>query len=164
MLRFLRSHCASHGFGPHRKRFLYLIIVRPHLGYASEVWAAQSCISDINIIESVLRRVTRYILNCTFYVNRRPSYTVRKSILKSFAIILLVWMSRHNLLFEMHEGRTARITSPLVLTSPLTQIGFKSSADLSMRPLYSFRTYLFRDSFNSNRIVTFWNHSPVIIR
>ena len=56
------------------------------------------------------------------------------------------------------------MTFPLVLTSPLTRVGFKSSADLSMRPLYSFRTYLFRDSFNSNRIVTFWNHSPVTIR
>ena len=171
MLRFLRSHCASHGFGPDRKRFLYLIIVRPHLGYASEVWAAQSCISDLKIIESVLRRVTRYILNCSFYVNRRPSYTSRNSILKSFAIILLVWMSRHNLLFEMHEGRTARITSPLVLTSTLTQIGFTSSADLSMRPLYSFRTYLFRDSliltvswlFGIIRLLLLDNNHPFLL-
>ena len=72
-------------------------------------------------------------------------------------------MSRLNLLFEMHERRTARITSPLVLTSPLTRVGFKSSADLSIRPLYSSRTYLFKDSI-FNRIVTFWNHSPVTIR
>lgn len=57
----------------------------------------------------------------------------------------------------------ARMTFPLVLTSPLTRVGFKSSADLSMRPLYSFRTYLFRDSI-FNRIATFWNHSPVTIR
>ena len=92
------------------------------------------------IIESVLRRVTRFILNCSSCVNRRPRYTSGHSILKSFAIILLVSMSRLNLLFEMHEGRTAGITSPLALTSPLSQVGFKRSADLSMRPLYSSRT------------------------
>lgn len=39
----------------------------------------------------------------------------------------------------------------------------KTSANLSLRRLYSFGTYLFRDSINSNRIVTLWNHSPVTI-
>lgn len=39
MLRFLRSHWASHGFGPDRKRLLFSTFVRAHLGYASEVWA-----------------------------------------------------------------------------------------------------------------------------
>ena len=43
MLRFLRRHCASHSFGPDRTKLLYLINVRAHLGYASEVWAAQFC-------------------------------------------------------------------------------------------------------------------------
>ena len=90
---------------------------------------------------------------------------IRLGIVSLNLLRLSYWFECHeNLLFEMHEGRTARITSPLVITSPLTQIGFKSSADLSMRLLYSFRTYLFRDSFNSNRIMTFWNHSPITIR
>ena len=58
---------------------------------------AQSCISDLKIIESVLRRVTRYILNCGIYVNRRPSYTSRHSILKSLQ--LSYWFECHDSIF-----------------------------------------------------------------
>ena len=107
MLRFLRSHCASHGFGPDRKRLLYLTFVRAHLAYASEVWAAQSCISDLKIIECVLRRVTRYILNCSFYVIRRPSYTSRHSILKSLR--LSYWFECHDLIFFLKCMKSERL-------------------------------------------------------
>ena len=53
MLGFLRRHCASNSLESDRKRLLYLTFMRSHLGYASEVWAPQSCISDLKVIESV---------------------------------------------------------------------------------------------------------------
>ena len=41
---------------------LYKTLVRPHLEYANVVWGP-IYISDLNIIESVQRRATRYIQN-----------------------------------------------------------------------------------------------------
>ena len=53
---------------------LYLPFVRSQLGYASEVWAPQSCIRDLKLLEGVQRRATHYILGCHQDPNSRPSY------------------------------------------------------------------------------------------
>jgi hypothetical protein len=44
---------------------LYLAIVRPHLGYATQVWSPQS-IDLIRRVERVQRRATKVILNLPF--------------------------------------------------------------------------------------------------
>ena len=50
-LGFLRRHCTQ--LGTDRKRLLYFAFVRSKLGYASEVWAPQSCISaDLRLCEA----------------------------------------------------------------------------------------------------------------
>ena len=67
MLGFLRRNCAN--IGTDSKRILYLSFVRSHLGYASEVWAPQTTITNIRLIESVQRRATRFILNCSFDIS-----------------------------------------------------------------------------------------------
>ena len=47
------------------KRSLYLTLVRPLLGYATQIWAPQS-IKLIQHLERIQRRATKYILNRTF--------------------------------------------------------------------------------------------------
>ena len=48
MLGFLRRNCAD--IGTNSKRSLYLSFVRAHLGYASEVWAAQTSDSILHFL------------------------------------------------------------------------------------------------------------------
>ena len=77
MLGFLRRHFGGAYVGPDRKRLLYLSLVRSQLGYASEVWAPQSCITDLKLLEGVQRRATRFILSCNSDPNLRPNYKSR---------------------------------------------------------------------------------------
>ena len=49
----------------HRKCTMYLALVRPHLGYATQVWCPQS-IKLMKSIERVQRRATKYILMLPF--------------------------------------------------------------------------------------------------
>ena len=44
-------HLGSACLGADRKRLLYLAFVLSQLGYASEVWAPQSCIGDLKLLE-----------------------------------------------------------------------------------------------------------------
>ena len=45
------------------RRTLYLALVRPYLGYATQIWARQS-IELIVKLERIQRRATKFILNC----------------------------------------------------------------------------------------------------
>ena len=59
---------------PAHRRSMYLSLVRSHLSYASEIWAPQSCRTDLKLSESVQRRATRFILNCSNDHHVRPNY------------------------------------------------------------------------------------------
>ena len=48
------------------RRTMYLALVRPHLGYATQVWSPQSIELMKSIIERVQRRATKYILMLPF--------------------------------------------------------------------------------------------------
>ena len=83
------------------KRLLYLAFVRSQLGYASEVWAPQSCIRDLKLLEDVQRRATRYILRCHPDLNSRPSY---KSRLVSLNLLpISYWLECCDLVF-LYKG------------------------------------------------------------
>ena len=41
--------------------FIHTISLRSHLGYCSQVWASQSVIKNIKLIEAVQRRATKFI-------------------------------------------------------------------------------------------------------
>lgn len=56
MFGFLRRHTCNSS----TRRLLYLTIVRPHIGYASEVWARQ-VIGNLDKVEGLQHRATRYI-------------------------------------------------------------------------------------------------------
>ena len=47
------------------RRSIYLTIVKPHLGYATQVWVPQS-IYLISNLEKIQRRATKYILKLPF--------------------------------------------------------------------------------------------------
>ena len=61
MLGFPRRHTFK-SFDSDTRRRHYLTIVRPHVGYASEVWAPP-VIGSLTKVESLQRRATKYILN-----------------------------------------------------------------------------------------------------
>ena len=50
------------------RRTLYLALVRPHLGYATQIWAPQS-IELIVKLERIQRRATKFILKLPYSSN-----------------------------------------------------------------------------------------------
>ena len=139
MLGFLRRHCVY--IGPDRKKLLYLTFVRSHMGYASEIWAPQSCISDIRLLEGVQRRATRFILSCHPNPDLRPGY---KSRLISLGMLpISYWLECRDLCF-MYKAVNGAYNFPLN-----NYVSFNcgrtrsSSSNLNLRPM-RFRTSLFR--------------------
>ena len=66
----------------HKNATLYLSLVHSHLGYASEVWAPQTTVHHLRILEGVQRQATRLILNCSYNVSERHKYKSRLKLLK----------------------------------------------------------------------------------
>ena len=60
MLGFLKRNCTK-DLPPRAVKSLFTALVRSHLGYCSQVWAPQSVIRNIKLIESVQRRATKFI-------------------------------------------------------------------------------------------------------
>ena len=71
MLGFLKRSCAGI-LDSKALKLLYLSLVHSHLSYCSQVWAPQSLVKDILLIENVQRWATRFI--CT---NNELSYRER---------------------------------------------------------------------------------------
>ena len=65
------------------RRLLYLALVRPFLGYATQIWAPQLT-NLIQHVERIQRRATKYILNLPFSSN--IDYTTRLKTLKLLPI------------------------------------------------------------------------------
>ena len=160
-LGFLRRHFGSACLGADRKRLLYLAFVRSQLGYASEVWAPQSCIRDLKLLEGVQRRATRYILGCHRDPNSRPSY---KSRLVSLNLLpISYWLECRDLLF-LYKGVNGLLNFPLSNFIRFSTGRTRSAASsLNLRHFLRFRTSLFRDSYFI-RIVYLWNDLPLSIR
>ena len=107
-LGFLYRHFGFSFIGPNHRKSLYLSLVRSHLSYASEIWAPQSCIRDMKLLESVQRRATRFILNCSKDPNNRPNYKSRchrhrTSLFRDsyFNRIVIIW---NNLPFQIRNS------------------------------------------------------------
>ena len=73
-LGFLNRQFSFSFIGPSHRKSLYLTLVRSDLSYASEIWATQSCIRDMKLLESLQRGATRFILNCSKDQTTNPDW------------------------------------------------------------------------------------------
>lgn len=109
------------------KRTMYLALVRPHLGYATQVWAPQS-IELIRYAERIQRRATKFILGLPFACD--VDYTTRLKILRLLPIcywhelldMVLFFKITHQLV-DVHPSlhpviRTTRSTRSSTSSSP----------------------------------------------
>ena len=96
-LGVLNRQFSSSIIGPSHRKPLYLTLVRSQLSYASEIRAPQSCIRDMRLLESVQRRATRFILNCSKDPNIRPNYKSR--LIKLNLLPLSYWLGSRDLCF-----------------------------------------------------------------
>ena len=60
MLGFIKRNC-SRDLPSNALKALYLALVRSHLGYCCQLWAPQSVIRNILLIESIQRRATKFL-------------------------------------------------------------------------------------------------------
>ena len=132
MLGFLRRHFAGAYVGTDRKRLLYLSFVRSQIGYASEVWAPQSCISNLKLLERVQRRATRFILSCNYDPNLRPNY---KSRLISLNLLpISYWLECRDLCFAfkcINGSYNIQLSRYACFSSGRTR---SSASNLNLRP------------------------------
>ena len=154
MLGFLKRNCAGI-LDSKALKLLYLSLVRSHLSYCSQVWAPQSVVKDILLIESVQRRATRCICK-----NNELSYRERLQKLNLLPInhwlelldLVFLFRCMHGLVklnisnsVSFNQGRTRRSTAGVYPKTPRT------------------RTSCFRDSY-FNRIVSLWNSLPDTVK
>ena len=124
---------------------LYLAFVRSQLGYANEVWAPESCLRDLKLLEGVQKRATRYILGCHRDPNSRPSY---KSRLVSLNLLpISYWFECRVLpfLYNSVDGLLNFLHSNFIRFS--TGCTRSAASSLNVLHFLRFRTSLFRDSY-----------------
>ena len=160
-LGFLYRHFGSSYIGPAQRKLLYLSLVLSHLSYASEIWAPQSCITDLKQLENVQRRATRFILSCSRDPNIRPNYKTRLIALNLLPISY--WLECRDLCFAfrcINGLLNVQFDKYIQISSGRTR---SSGENLNLYPIHRYRTSLFRDSF-FNRIVKLWNSLPLQTR
>ena len=130
MLGFLKRNCAGI-LDIKALKLLYLSLVRSHLSYCSQVWAPQSVVKDILVIESVQRRATRFICK-----NNELSY--RERLQKLNLLPINYWLELLDLVFffkymhglvklnisnfvSFNQGRTRHSATGVYLKTPENQ-------------------------------------------
>ena len=152
MLAFLRRHTVK-SFDVRTRKLLYLTLVRPYLGYASEVWAPQT-ITGIAKAESLQRRATKYILNTKWQDN----ITYQERLHKLKLLPLSYWHELKDLIFY-YKCRSGQYSFPIsnYINPKSTRLTRHcSSLDLTVPKC---RTKLFQASY-FNRITKLWNNLP----
>ena len=142
MLGFLRRNRAD--IGTNSKRTLYISFVPSHLGCASEVWAPQTTVHQLCILEGVQRRTTRFILNCS---------TIQVPVKSLKLLPLSHWHEFRDICFFykcMHNYYNINVNEYTNIFTGHTRNVINSD----LRP-NRVRTSLSRDSF-FNRIVPLW--------
>jgi len=107
MLGFLRRHTNSSSFDINARKLLYLSYVRPHIGYASELWSPQTIV-NIKKVESLQRRATKYILNLSYYDD--TTYSNRLQQLKLLPVSY--WHEYKDLIFY-YKCKTGHFKIPI---------------------------------------------------
>lgn len=96
ILGFLRRDFGGAYVGPDRGKLLYLSLVRFQLCYASEVWARETCITDLKLLEGVERRATCcFILGC----NSDPTLRHKSRLISLNLFLISYWLICRDLCF-----------------------------------------------------------------
>jgi hypothetical protein len=100
LLGFIKRSCKEIR-NPRTRRCLFLAIVRPHIGYATQTWAPQT-IELIKRVERVQRRASKFILNLPY--DCQTTYKYR--LIESKLLPLSFWHEYLDLvlLFKMMNG------------------------------------------------------------
>ena len=127
---------------------------------ANEVWAPQTTVHHLRILEGVQRRATRFILNCSHKVSVRPDYKSRLKLLN--LLPLCYWHEFRDICFSYKcKHNYYNINVKNHYTNIIT--GRTRNASNSNLWPHHVRTSLFCDSF-FNCIVPLWNNISLDIR
>ena len=151
MLGFIKRNCSRY-LHSNALKALYLALVRSHLGYCCQLWAPQSVIRNILLIESIQRRATKFLCN---YSN--ASYKER--LVQLNLLPLNYWLEYLDLVFffKCKSGLYAIDLSKYVTFSAGTTR--RGSSGLYLKHNCIPRTSSFRDTYFI-RIVNTWNALP----
>ena len=136
---------------------LFIALVRSHLGYYSQVWALQSVIRNIKLIEAVQRRAIKFICKTS------TDLTYRDRLIFLHLLPLNYWLEYLDLVFFYKcKANNIRIDldNYINFCSGRTR---RAATGLYLKQNVIPRTSTFRDSF-FQRIVNMWNVFPVEIK
>ena len=156
MLGSLKRNCTK-DLPPRAVKSLFIALVRSHLGYCSQVWAPQSVIRNIKLIESVQRRATKFICKTS------TDLTYRDRLIFLHLLPLNYWLEYLDLVFFYKcKANHVRIDldNYINFCSGHTR---RAATGLFLKQNVIPRTSTFRDSF-FQRIVNMWNVLPVEIK
>ena len=161
LLGFIKRACKEIR-NPRTRRCLFLAIARPHLGYATQIWAPQT-IDLIKRVERVQRRASKFILNLPYdcqtnYKNRlKASKLLPLSFWNEYLDFVFLFKMTNGLVHvsddiipERNVGKTRRTRA----TSNLESILLRET---------KCRTVTFQRSF-INRSTRIWNILPDELR
>ena len=154
MLGFLKRHCGGLVDSEALLR-LYSLLVRSHLCYCSQVWAPQSVVSQLILIEQVHRRVTRFI------VGKGGDLCYRDRLIKLKILPLNYWLEYLDLVFFIYKCMKGHIIFGRHFNeyfSFLRGWSRRTSTELYLKT-NRVRTSHFRDYF-FNRNTILWNSLP----
>ena len=106
MLGFLKRNCAGLVDSNALLR-LYCSLVRSHLCYCSQVWAPQSDINQLILVEQVQRRATRFI------IGRDRDLCYKDRLIKLNLLPLNYWLEYLDLVFFYKSERRCNFCSTL---------------------------------------------------
>ncbi len=161
LLGFIKRSCKEIR-NPRTRRCLFLAIVRPHLGYATQIWAPQT-IKLIKRVERVQRRASKFILNLPY--DCQISY---KNQLKASKLLpLSFWHEYIDLvfLFKMMYG-LVHVSDDVIAEKNIRntrRTRATSNPDTILLRETKCRTVTFQHSF-INRSTRIWNILPDELR
>ena len=132
---------------------LYLALVRSHLGYCSQIWAPQSVIRNILLVESVQRRATRFICKTA------PDSSYRDRLVLLNLLPLNYWLEYLDLVFFYKCKSNSVPTDLCNYTNFYSGRSRRGTTGLYLRQNITPRTSTFRDTVFI-RIVNLWNALP----
>ena len=154
MLGFLKRNCSKE-ISSNALKVLYLALVRSHLGYCSQIWAPQSVIRNILLVESVQRRATKFI----FKLSNKDHFSYRDRLVQLNLLTLSYWLEYLDLVFFFKcksDDNSIKLDKYMTFCTGTSR---RSSTDLYLRLKFIPKTSTFRDSYFP-RIVQMWNALP----